>query len=398
VRCTRATADGRQRCSGRVPVYVSRFAGGVKYALPVPLPPLPIPFGLIERGLTMRRRALELVDRSYPAEGVLWDLVAGLQRTKLAGALVDTGIADALGERSRTPVEVARELGLDVDVTSRVLLAAAAARLASVDHGGRVRLSRIGAPLRRDHPNTIASWVSYAAAPANARGYEQLVDQIREGAEPSGHRRAFGDSVWEHFEKHPDEGARFARAMREMTAVDVAALARAYPWPRRGVICDVAGGIGTLLAEILARRARARGILVEENAVLAEAERYLDDRGVNARVERIPGDLFGELKAQADVYVLKWILHDWNDDACVQMLHNIRATMPPGAKVVSIDQRLKPTFANPVTNMVDLHMLVECEGGRERTPQQVHRLMAEVGLKPGKVRHAGFHMLVEGKA
>jgi hypothetical protein len=346
----------------------------------------------------MRRGALDLVDRSYPAEGLLWDLVAGIQRTKLAGALVDTGIADALGEQSRRPVEVAQELGLDPDVTHRVLVAAAASRLAHLDRSGRVRLSRIGAPLRRDHPHTIASWVSYVAAPANARSYEQLADQIREGAEPSGHRRAYGDSIWEHFGKHPDEGARFAKAMREMTAIDVAVLARAYPWPRRGVICDVAGGIGTLLAAILARRKRARGILVEEAAVLAEAEQFLADRGLEGRVERTAGDLFGGLEARADVYVMKWILHDWNDDACVQMLQNVKTTMPAGAKVVTIDQHFKPTFASPVTNLVDLHMLVECEGGRERTPEHVHRLMAEVGLKPGKVREAGFQMLVEGQA
>ncbi len=364
----------------------------------MPLPPVPLPSGLIERVLRTRRRALDLVDLSYPAEGLLWDLVAGLQRTKLAGALVDTGIADALGERSRSPDEVARELSLDPEVTGRVLRAAAAARLAHLDPSGRVRLSRIGAPLRRDHPHTIAAWVSYLAAPANARGYEQLADQIREGAEPSGHRRAFGDSIWEHFGKHPEEGSRFGKAMRELTAVDLAVLARAYPWPRRGVICDVAGGIGTLLAAILARRKRARGILVEESAVLAEAEQFLGAQGLGGRVERVVGDLFAGLEAHADVYVMKWILHDWNDEACVRMLQNVKATMPPGAKVVSIDQRLNPTFANPVTNLVDLHMLVECEGGRERTPEHVHRLMAEAGLKPGKVRHAGFQMLVEGRA
>jgi hypothetical protein len=352
----------------------------------------------MRRGLAVRRRTLDLVDLGLPAEGVLWDLVAGLQRTKLAGALVDTGIADALGERSRDPGEVAQELGLDPEVTRRVLLAAAASRLAQLEPDGRVRLSRIGAPLRRDHPHTIASWVSYVAAPANARGYEQLADQLRQGAEPSGHRRAFGDSVWEHFEKHPDEGTRFAAAMREMTAVDMAALARAYPWPRRGVICDVAGGIGTLLAEILERRKRARGVLVDSAGVLADAEAFLRERGLSERVERVPGDLFSGLRAEADLYVLKWILHDWNDEACVQILGNVRQTMRPGAKIVTIDQMYTPDFANPVTTMVDLHMLVECEGGRERTPEHVHRLMAEAGLKPGKVRHAGLHMLVDASA
>jgi hypothetical protein len=186
--------------------------------------------------------------------------------------------------------------------------------------------------------------------------------------------------------------------MRELTEIDLAALARAYPWPRRGVVCDVAGGIGTLLAAILERRPAARGILIDAPEVLAEAEGFLRSRGLAERIERRPGDLFGELDARADVYVLKWILHDWSDDACREMLCRLRATMPARAKVVTIDQHLECNRPNAVTSMIDLLMLVECEGGRERSPDEVHGLMRDAGLDPGPVRHAGLHMLVEGVA
>jgi hypothetical protein len=186
--------------------------------------------------------------------------------------------------------------------------------------------------------------------------------------------------------------------MRELTAIDLGALARAYPWPREGVICDVAGGIGTLLAAILERRPQAHGVLVDAPEVLAEAEPFLRSRGVADRVERRPGDLFGELDAQADVYVLKWILHDWSDEACLDVLRRLRATMAAGARVVAIDQHLEPGRPSPVTSMVDLLMLVECEGGRERSPGEVHELMREARLTPGRARHAGIHMVVEGVA
>jgi hypothetical protein len=319
-----------------------------------------------------------------------------MQRTKLAGALVTTGLADALGTGWRRPDELAAELRLDVDVTTRVLEAAAAARLAQVDSRRGVRLSRLGGPLRRDHPRSIASWVAYTAASANAQAYGELPGLIRDGAEPSGHRRAFGDSIWEYLARHPDEGARFGAAMRELTEVDVAALARAYPWPRRGVICDVAGGIGTLLAAILARRPRARGILIDGPEVLEAGARFLASRGLGQRVETRAGDIFGRIDAHADVYVMKWILHDWSDEACRDILTRVRATMPSGARLVSIDQHLDRGQPSPVTSMVDLHMLVECEGGRERSPGEVHALMRDAGLRPGRVRHSGLHMLVEG--
>jgi hypothetical protein len=312
--------------------------------------------------------------------------------------LVTSGLADALGDGWRRPADLARELGLDGDTTARVLGAAAAARLA-VWHADRgVRLSRLGAPLRRDHPRSIASWVAYVASATNGRAYEQLEAQLRGGAEPSGHRRAFGGSVWEHFDDHPDEGARFAAAMREMTAIDIGALARAYPWPRRGVVCDVAGGVGTLLAAILERRRGLRGILVDVPGVAVEAEPFLRSRGVGDRVEIRSGDMFGVLDVRADVYVMKWILHDWSDETCRQILGNVRATMPADARVVCIDQRLDRDRPSPISSLVDLQMLVACEGGRERSPQEVHELMRSVGLRPGRVRHSGLHMLVEGIA
>jgi hypothetical protein len=364
----------------------------------VPLPPFPIPNAAMRAGLALRSGVLGLADRLLPAEAALWDFTAGMQRTKLAGVLVTSGIADALGEGARDGRELAAELGLSEEVTLRVLGAAAASRLVRLDRRGRARLARLGAPLRGDHPRSVASWAAYQAAPANAAAHGELAGQLRDGAQPSGHRRAFGDSVWEYFGEHPDEGARFGEAMRELTAIDLATLARAYPWPREGAICDVGGGIGTLLAAILERRRSARGILVDAPEVLAEAEGFLRSRGVGERVQRRAGDLFGEIDARADVYVLKWILHDWSDDACRDILRRVRATMPAGSRVVAIDQHLEPGRPSPVTSMVDLLMLVECEGGRERSPAQVHGLMRDAGLTPGRVRHSGLHMVVEGIA
>jgi hypothetical protein len=341
---------------------------------------------------------LNLVDRMVPAEGALWDLSTGMQRTKLAGVLVTSGLADAIGDGGQDPLGLARQLGLDVEVTTRVLRAAVASRLVQVDRDGRARLSRIGGPLRSDHPRSIASAVAFQASPVFSRAYDELGEQLSKGAEPSGQRRAFGNSLWEYFGEHRDEGVRFANAMRQLTAIDLPALVRGYPWPRRGVICDVAGGIGTLLAAILERRRMTRGILVDAPEILEEAGAFLSARGFAERIERRPGDLFGELDARADVYVLKWILHDWGDDACRQILSRVRATMPPGAKVVTIDQHQDPNRPSSLTSMTDLNLMVACEGGRERSPEQVRALMRDAGLRDGRVRHAGLHMLVEGVA
>lgn len=333
-----------------------------------------------------------------PAEGALWDFIAGMQRTALAGVLVTSGLADAMGSARRDPRDLARELDLSEEVTLRVLGAAAASRLVAIDRAGRARLTWLGGPLRSDHRSSIAAWAAYQASSTNTAAHNQLEAQLRAGEQPSGHRRAFGNSIWDYFGDHPQEGARFGEAMRQLTSVDLAALVRAYPWPREGAICDIAGGIGTLLAAILARRPQASGILLDAPDVLAEAESFLRAQGVLDRVVRQPGDLFGTIDARAEVYVLKWILHDWSDEACGQILRSLASTMPPGSRVVAIDQHLDPGRPSPISSMADLLMLSVCEGGRERSPAAVHELMRAAGLTPGRVRHAGLHMLVEGIA
>jgi hypothetical protein len=362
------------------------------------VPPASVPPAVLRAALKSRARLQNLVDRGVPAEVALLDLTWGVQRTAVAGALVTSGLADALGDGFRHPAELADELGLDTEVTARILRTAVISRLVTRDRDGRVSLSRVGAPLRRDHPSSVASWVATQASQVVLSSYGQLDAQLREGAQPSGVRRATGGSLWDHFGAHRAEGARFGRAMRELTAIELAALTRGYPWPSSGVVCDVAGGIGTLLAGILECRTAVRGILIDDPDILTEAEGFLQARGLAGRVDLRSGDLFAHLDARADVYIMKWILHDWNDDACRDILARLRNTMPAGAKVVTIDQHLDPEHPDGVASVADLHMMAVCEGGRERDPEQVQALMRDVGLKPGKVRHAGLDMLVEGVA
>jgi len=341
---------------------------------------------------------LDLADAALPGEFALFlDVVGGLQTMKIAGVLVSSGLADALGKGSRHPVELAHELGLDPDVTIRIVSAAIGSRLIRLDREGQARLTKFGAPLRRDHPKSIASFVVYYADPDTAAIYAHLGAQLRDG-DTSGYQRAFGKSVWEYLTDRPDMGAAFADAMRQLTEFCLAGVVRGYPWPRRGVICDVGGGVGHMLAAILEIRPNARGILLDSPEVIERAHGFLRQRGLADRIECRTGDLFGQLDARADVYAMKWVLHDWSDDACRDILKRVCATMPSGSKLVTIDMHHESGRPNVVTAMSDVLMLVASEGGRERSPQQVHGLMRDAGLIPGRVRHFGPMMLVEAIA
>jgi urease gamma subunit len=353
---------------------------------------------MVRGALGARRRLMDIADATLPSEAALFYLVWGMQATRITGALTSSGLADALGEGAHAPTDLANRLGLDADATARIIDAAVALRLMRLDESGRASLTNLGAPLRSDHPNSIASWVSFFSDPDTAAAYGHLDAQLREGAQPSGFQREFGQSMWEYFAERPAAGARFADSMRQLTAIDLKAIVRAYPWPKRGVICDIAGGTGLLLAAILERRRKARGILLEAPEVIKEADAYLRTRGLAERIECREGDLFGALEARADVYTMKWILHDWSDDACVDLLSRVRSTMPAGSRLVTIDRHHERGRPNSHTPMGDVMMMVICEGGRERSPEEVHELMRKAGLRPGRVRHCGLTMLVEAVA
>lgn len=363
------------------------------------LPPLPLPMSVARVVFSVRRRMVDLADAAVPGEFALFsDIAFGLQKVKIAGVLVSSGLADALGMDSRDPVDLAHELRLDPDVTIRIVNAAVGSRLMKLDRNRRARMTKVGAPLCRDHPNSIASWFVYCAHPDTAAAYAHLDTQLREGAQTSGYQLAFGKSLWDYLDDRPHMRGTFADAMRQLTQFDLAGILRTYPWPKRGVICDVGGGVGHMLAAILEQRPHARGILLDSPKVIEQAGGFLRERGLAHRIECRTGDLFGQLDARADVYTMKWILHDWGDEACRDILRRVRATMPPGSRLVTIDLHHESDQLNGFSAMIDVWMLVSCEGGRERSPQEVHALMRDAGLVPGRVRHFGPTMLVEAIA
>jgi O-methyltransferase domain len=119
---------------------------------------------------------------------------------------------------------------------------------------------------------------------------------------------------------------------------------------------------------------------------------------VRERVELVQGDIFGELEARADVYLLKDVLHDWGDEACAQILRNVAATMPPGGRLVLVEALQERNEPDPVASLIDVHMLTQCEGGRQRSVAELHALLGGAGLRPGRIERTFGPALVEGIA
>jgi hypothetical protein len=359
------------------------------------MPPVPPP-PVVDAALVARRLLLRAADALLPPWAAMFDRTMGTARTQVVGTIAELGIADALGSGSATAAELAGRLEVDADALHRVLRAAAVEGLLRINRRGRFRLTRMGRTLRSDADSTLRPWARYMALESTQRAWGDLTETVRSGR--SAFERVHGVSVWDWFAAHPEEERLFAAAMRSITELDAPAVAPSPLLPDEGVICDVAGGAGTLLGEILVERPRLRGVLLEAPGVLREAEEHLAARGVLDRVELVEGDLFGELSAQADVYVLKNILHDWDDPTSARILAGVRRTMPAGSRLLLIEQLQERNEPHPFTSMSDLQMLTQCVEGRERSRSELLALIEGAGLRPGRVERAGVSALVEGLA
>ena len=239
-------------------------------------------------------------------------------------------------------------------------------------------------------------WILYLTERSTQEAWANVTASVRTG-EPS-FPATHGESIWAYFEKHPREEAQFAAGMRRITEIDLPSIVAGYPWPQTGTVCDVAGGVGTLLAGVLNARPQLTGVLVDGPGVLREAEDHLVRAGVRDRVELSEGNMFERIDARADYYLLKDILHDWDDERCLTILRTVRAAMPSGSKLVLVETLQEPNAVEPVASFVDVHMLTQTDGGRQRSVAELHALLRQADLEPGEVRLTANPGLVEGLA
>lgn len=351
-----------------------------------------VPRPIVRAVLKTRARLLELANAIVPPQAALLDQLAGVGRTVSIHIAAKHRIADHLAAGKKTKDELAHATGLRADLLERIMSALIAVDIFAVDAQGRYSNTRTSATLREEAEGSLRSMAEYFGDPLNLASWGAVPDCARTGERPF--ERVHGSTVWEHFARTPAMGKLFGQAMSELTAIDAPTLAAGYDYSRFGRICDVGGGKGTLLAAILARHAEPRGVLFDEAHVLAEAEGFLRARGLEQRVERVAGSFFDTAPAGCDAYVLKDVLHDWDDERCVRILKNVATAMKPDARVLACELPIDhhaPEFPAPIS---DMQMLVVCSGGKQRSARELGELFAAAGLRLERVHQLALPMAI----
>ncbi len=330
-----------------------------------------------------------------PPPAQLSQLATGYFTARAIYVAATLGIADLLDGGAHDADGLARATGTHAPTLYRLLRALAAAGVLEHTADDRFALPAVGATLRTRAPDSTRPGVLMLHHPMFWRSWEELLYSVRTGRPALD--RVFGKPVFEYLATTPDAAAAYDGGMTGLNKAIIPAIVTAGDFARFGSIVDVAGGHGSLLAAILEAAPRARGVLVDLAHVTGAARKTFAERGLAERTEVVTGSMFESVPAGGEAYVLKWILHDWDDAACAVILKNVRAAIGPEGRLLIVDrvlpERAEASLAMRTAMMADLLMLVHLTG-RERTAHEFRALLAAGGFGLERVVPTGTQLSV----
>jgi hypothetical protein len=316
-----------------------------------------------------------------PPPFVLFRMITGYYVSQAIYVAARLGIADLIGDGARAIEDLANQTHTHAASLRRVLRLLASAGLFTEDTEGRFSLSPIGTYLRSNAPGSMHA-AALVFGGITQRTWADLLRSVETGE--SAFRRVFGMDPFAYFAQHPDEGAHFDAAMAAFTTQIAAAVAAAYDFAQFRQIVDVGGGSGALLAGILGAHPTLKAVLFDLPPVVERAVPHLRALGLADRCEVVGGDLFQEVPRGADAYLLKHVIHDWDDARAIAILRTCRRAMYPAAKLLIIEgvypPRIDQSEESRGAAANDVNMLV-CTGGRQRAEAEFRRLYGTAGLR-----------------
>lgn len=317
------------------------------------------------------------------ARARLREMITAFRVSDLVATAAELRLADYLADGPKSSAELAGLCGAHPETLHRVLRALARIELVQFTPDGRFALATLGEPLRRDAPDSLYRMARLWGTDLFKLTWMRLPHSVRTGQSAQEH--LYGLRQFDYLATQPEVASIFNDGMLAGTLTVAAAVVDAYDFSGFQSIVDVGGGSGALAATILQAHPRLRGVVFDLPFCEQGATEFLASAGVGERCEFAGGDFFQSIPSGADAYLLKFILHDWEDARCAQILKTCRASVSPGAKLLLVESVLPPD-GGPLTDAVfgDVTMIVHT-GGRERTEAEYAQLLDAAGFRLSRV-------------
>jgi ubiquinone/menaquinone biosynthesis C-methylase UbiE len=320
--------------------------------------------------------------KEIPPPLAMLQLISGFWVSRCIYVIAKLGIPDLLKDGPKTAEELAATTGTHAPSLFRLLRGLAAVEILRQSEDNRFGNTPVSETLRSDIPGSLRAFAMTELGEEHFPAWGELLHSVRTGE--IAFDKAFGEPVWEFFGKNPDNAKIFNDAMTGMTAQAEQALHAAYDFAGINTIMDVGGGHGGLTTSILKRNPQMRGILFDAPQVIEGAHAAMQSSGVGDRCELVGGDFFNSVPEGADAIILKWIIHDWNDEQSVTILKNCHRALPSNGKLILVEAVVPPGSELHFSKFMDLNMLV-MTGGRERSEEEFRQLYEASGFQLTRV-------------
>ena len=317
---------------------------------------------------------------SASLQETMFELLNGNRVVQMLYVAAKLGLADRLANGPMTVAELAEASGAQADGLYRVLRALASLGIFEETSSRHFALTPLADLLRSDHPGAMRALAIFRGE-ESYRAWGELLHAVMTGETSFNH--VYGMGHFDYLAEHSEASAIFDQTMTRGAHRAAAAIAGGYDFGAARVVVDVGGGQGTLIAAVLRAYPHLRGILFDQEHVVAGGARVLEEAGVADRCATASGDFFAALPPGGDLYLLRRIIHDWDDERASTILRRCAEAMAPGGKVLVIEGIIPPGNDPSEIKLLDVQMLV-MTGGRERTAEEYHRLFAAAGLRPAR--------------
>jgi hypothetical protein len=322
-------------------------------------------------------------------------MITGYWVSQLVGSLCRLGISDALAEQPLRSAVIAKKCSSNPDATYRILRAATGLGLFKEILPDTFQLTPLGDVLKSNTPGSLRDFSIAETDHGHWMAWGRLTDAVKTGERAA--PKALGKELFEWYEEHPQEAAVFGGAMTNLAAMVAGEVASVCDFSGAKKIVDVGGSHGTLLAAVLKNNLHTSGIVIDLPNVADRARKALETNGLGGRAEAVGGNFFVDVP-EGDVYLLKQILHDWNDDQCRTILANCARRLAGGGRVYLVEMVIPDDNSPSFASLMDLNMMVMLPG-RERTLKEYKTLLDASGLKFERLlpTHSPFEIIEASK-
>lgn len=321
------------------------------------------------------------LENQLPPQAIIMQMAMSFIVSQALAVAARLKLADHLQDGAKTPKELAELTETHEPSLYRLLRALGSIGLFYKDEEGRFSNTPLGEVLRSDHPQSMAAALNMMGDPEHWNSHGNMQQSVKTGEIAFNY--TFGMPVFPYFAQNPNAAAVFDRSMTSFSAAVAEAVSSTYDFSEAKTIADIAGGQGVLLAKVLQTNPETKGVLFEQPQVLEG--NILQKEGVADRTELISGDFFEEIPVVADIYLMKFIIHDWNDEQSITILKNLAKSAPKGSRLLLVETVIEEDDNAPsLSKIMDLNMLV-MTGGKERKASEYSELFEQTGFKLEKV-------------